>query len=71
MKWLIFTMPLLLSACVVGRDYTSPEMPIPQKWSENVATQKTSQEWWKSFNDEALNSLMNEALGANLNIKQA
>lgn len=40
MKWLIFTMPLLLSACVVGRDYTSPEMPIPQKWSENVATQK-------------------------------
>ncbi len=71
MKWLIFTMPLLLSACVVGRDYTSPEMPIPQKWSENVATQKTSQEWWKSFNDEALNSLMNEAIGANLNLKQA
>jgi outer membrane protein, multidrug efflux system len=71
MKWLIFTMPLLLSSCVVGRDYTSPEMPIPQKWSENVATQKTSQEWWKSFNDEALNSLMNEAIGANLNLKQA
>ncbi|MEN9596791.1 MAG: hypothetical protein RL236_1225 [Pseudomonadota bacterium] len=71
MKWLIFTMPLLLSSCVVGRDYTSPEVPIPQKWSENVATQKTSQEWWKSFNDEALNSLMNEAIGANLNLKQA
>ena len=46
MKKLIFVLPLILNACVVGRDYQSPEMPIAQKWSENVASQKTSSEWW-------------------------
>ena len=71
MKRLIFTVPLLLNACVVGRDYQPPEMPIPQKWSENVATQKTSEEWWKSFNDKTLNGLMVEATAANLNLKLA
>jgi NodT family efflux transporter outer membrane factor (OMF) lipoprotein len=71
MKKLIFALPLILNACVVGRDYQPPEMPIPQKWSENVAVQKTSSEWWKSFNDVTLNGLINEAIGANLNLKQA
>ena len=71
MKRLVFTVPLLLNACVVGRDYQPPEMPIPQKWSENVATQKTSEEWWKSFNDKTLDVLMVEATAANLNLKLA
>lgn len=71
MKKLIFVLPLILNACVVGRDYQPPEMPIPQKWSEDVTTQKTSTEWWKSFNDTTLNGLISEATNANLNLKQA
>jgi NodT family efflux transporter outer membrane factor (OMF) lipoprotein len=71
MKRLIFTLPLVLSACVVGRDYQSPEMPVPSKWSENVAAQKTSDKWWQTFNDATLNGLMTEAIAANLNLKQA
>lgn len=71
MKKLIFALPLVLTACVVGRDYQPPKMPIPEKWSENVATQKNSSEWWKSFNDATLNGLIIEATAANLNLKQA
>jgi NodT family efflux transporter outer membrane factor (OMF) lipoprotein len=71
MKKLIFILPLVLNACVVGRDYTAPEIAIPQKWSEEVATQKATSEWWKSFNDETLNGLIVEATTANLNLKQA
>ena len=71
MKKLIFVLPLVLTACVVGRDYTPPEMPIPQKWSEDLAIKKSSAEWWKSFNDTTLNGLIVEAMSANLNLKQA
>ncbi len=71
MKRLLFTLPLILNSCVVGRDYLSPEMPLPQKWSEEVATQQKSEEWWKTFNDETLNGLVVEATDANLNLKQA
>ncbi|MDD5215413.1 MAG: efflux transporter outer membrane subunit [Methylococcales bacterium] len=71
MKRLSFCLLLILNSCVVGRDYQPPEMPIPQKWSEEVATQKTSGEWWKQFNDATLNELITEAKTANLNLKQA
>lgn len=71
MKRFIFTFPLVLTACVVGRDYFSPEIPIPQKWSEEISTQKISAEWWKTFNDTTLNGLIAEATAANLNLKQA
>ena len=71
MKKLIFVLPLVLTACVVGRDYTPPEMPIPQKWSEDLAIKKSSAEWWKSFNDTTLNGLIVEAMSTNLNLKQA
>ncbi len=71
MKRLIFTLPLVLSACVVGRDYQSPEISVPTTWSENVAVQKTPDKWWESFNDTILNGLMLEATAANLNLKHA
>lgn len=70
MKKLIFALPLILNACVVGRDYQPPKMPIPEKWSENVTIQ-TPQDWWKSFNDTELNSLIDEATTANLDLKKA
>jgi NodT family efflux transporter outer membrane factor (OMF) lipoprotein len=71
MKRLSFCLLLILNSCVVGRDYQPPEMPIPQKWSENVAVTNTSGEWWKQFNDATLNELITEATTANLNLKQA
>ena len=71
MKRLFFTLPIILTACVVGRDYSTPEMPMPQKWSEEIATKQTSDNWWKSFNDTTLNGLIAEATLANLNLKQA
>ena len=71
MKRFIFTLPLALAACVVGRDYQPPEISVPTKWSENIAAQKTSDKWWQSFNDATLNGLIDEAITANLNLKQA
>ncbi|MEI7840014.1 MAG: efflux transporter outer membrane subunit [Methylococcaceae bacterium] len=71
MKRFILTLPLVLAACVVGRDYQPPEIAVPAKWSENIAAQKTSDKWWQSFNDATLNGLIDEAIAANLNLKQA
>ncbi len=70
-RFFVISLPLFLVSCVVGRDYQTPEIPLPTKWSESVAAQKTSDQWWKTFNDPVLNQLVNEAISANLNLKQA
>lgn len=71
MKRSILTLPLLLTACVVGRDYQAPDVPVPQKWSEVISQQKSTKQWWKNFNDATLNGLIEEGTAANLNLKQA
>ena len=70
-RFFVISLPLFLASCVVGRDYQTPEIPLPAKWSESVTEQKTSDQWWKTFNDPVLNQLINEAIAANLNLKQA
>ena len=51
MKRFIFVLPLMLDACVVGRDYETPKMSVPEKWSEETAVQKNTGQWWEIFND--------------------
>lgn len=70
-RFFVISLPFFLASCVVGRDYQTPEISLPIKWSENVATQKAPEQWWKTFNDPVLNQLISEAIAANLNLKQA
>ncbi len=67
---------LLLPACfAVGPDYQPPKIPVPQRWDEisphaNGLPGQTDA-WWKTFNDPILNSLINDAIASNLDLKLA
>jgi NodT family efflux transporter outer membrane factor (OMF) lipoprotein len=71
-----------MSGCLVGPDFKKPQQPMPQAWlpptsqpttSQSVATNQPPQiaTWWTNFNDPQLNSLITQAIDANLSIKEA
>ena len=71
---------LSFSACaMVGPDYKTPAIKMPDKWqansSEKVSQGKTDKthlvNWWKTFNDPMLTDLINRAVSGNLSVKQA
>ena len=83
---ILLTLTLLVSGCTVGPDYKPPIVPVPKQWSETPKdTHKPvpskddrgspqaapADQWWKSFNDPVLNRLINDAIAANLDLKQA
>jgi len=70
------------SGCLVGPNYHPPQVQVPTKW-DGVSTAPTSGtsatvpeavgfvEWWQNFKDPVLDSLINQAVQANLNLRQA
>jgi NodT family efflux transporter outer membrane factor (OMF) lipoprotein len=65
-----------LAGCAVGPDYHPPKARAPANWSEaqlrgitNSAVQIV--EWWKTFNDPELNSLVDRAVAANNDLRIA
>jgi NodT family efflux transporter outer membrane factor (OMF) lipoprotein len=66
----------LATGCAVGPDYHPPQAPAPANWSEaqrGGATNRTVQivEWWKTFNDPELNSLIDRAVATNHDLRIA
>ena len=66
----------LVAGCSVGPDYHPPKLNTPANWSEaqlggatNAAVQVV--EWWKTFNDPELNSLIQRAVAANHDLRVA
>ncbi len=73
---------LALAACTVGPDYVTPSPSVPGDWAEKgtgldaAGSRVTSQaaavaEWWKTFQDEGLTSLVERAAQSNLDLKLA
>ncbi len=68
---------IMLAGCSsVGPDYVSPNLKVPEKWSEeNMENFKlensSSEQWWKLFNDPMLDGLIKEASDSNLDLKVA
>ncbi len=67
---------LILSACVVGPKYEQPAVPVNTDWSIKAETQGVSKtepaaEWWKEFNDPALDQLIEMAYHQNLSLQLA
>lgn len=65
-----------LSGCLLGPDYKRPKLTVPEKWSSDLAggpTQAPAQlaQWWKSFNDPTLDSLMSRAMESNFDLRSA
>ena len=73
---LLASFTLLAAGCAVGPDYKAPAANTPAQWSEPLAGGETAQTasvatWWKNFNDPELNSLVERAVAANLDLKIA
>jgi len=76
MKRLAIIGLVLAAGCAVGPDYHPPKTKAPTNWSEaqlggatNSAVQTV--EWWKTFNDPELNSLIERAVAANYDLRIA
>ncbi len=80
--WRILSLFTLLEAgCAVGPKYHVPNVQVPPEWtgvaaSSGNASMTTSgaasvAEWWKSFQDPELDSLIDQSLQSNLGLQQA
>jgi hypothetical protein len=61
---------LALSGCLVGPDYTPPEVKVPEKWrlpdsALLVPGETDIRTWWEVFQDPMLTSLVNDAAASN------
>lgn len=72
---IVLTSILLVSGgCTVGPNFEKPEVKLNENWSQNadvrVAVQsEVDNQWWKSFNDPALNQLIQMAYQQNLSLQ--
>ncbi|MBI1853255.1 MAG: efflux transporter outer membrane subunit [Planctomycetes bacterium] len=67
---------LLLAGCAVGPNYTQPEVATPVAFAEAPAAAVSSEppdlsRWWSVFGDAELDSLVERALSANLDLRIA
>ena len=66
---------LLLTACAVGPNYQRPRADVPPQWTAPATTgtqpgvEPSEDEWWKSFHDAELESLIERAAKANYDLK--
>jgi outer membrane protein, multidrug efflux system len=78
---LICALSLITSSCAVGPDYKKPEINLPDKFhsadllsedKSNLQSEgSTIDNWWDTFNDPILSSLIAKASSSNLTILQA
>ncbi|MGA2332961.1 MAG: efflux transporter outer membrane subunit [Syntrophales bacterium] len=73
---------LMVSGCMVGPDYRTPQLAVPGEWvgvektptaHQSVATAQPADltQWWRQFNDPLLTSLVEEAIKTNLDLQIA
>jgi outer membrane protein, multidrug efflux system len=67
----ILLMVGLLSGCAVGPDYKRPDLPVPgsYRYEAKDAADTANTEWWRQFEDTVLDTLIDEALANNKNVK--
>jgi multidrug efflux system outer membrane protein len=76
----------LLGGCKVGPNYAPPQTAVPPAWGElpqqsaaataKIASTPTGEsaslsDWWTTFDDEKLNSLIERSVGMNLDLRLA
>jgi len=69
----ILALVVMLSGCMVGPDFRSPQIAVPDSWAGTNATAAPvgMSTWWQTFNDPKLTALVQEALASNLDVKLA
>ena len=71
--FMVLIIAAFVASCTVGPDYIRPNVDVPAAYRfEDKETRDTANtEWWKQFNDPALDALIIEALSNNKNIRIA
>lgn len=67
---------MFAAGCAVGPNYHPPETKAPAQWSEAMAGGETNStiaaaDWWKTFRDSELDSLIQRAVQSNLDLRIA
>jgi outer membrane protein, multidrug efflux system len=76
-SWTSFVIStLLLAGCAVGPNYKRPQVAVPRQWTVAAARGTSAkpiekEEWWSSFQDAELSSLIERAAKQNLDLKLA
>src|SRR5258708_22000177 len=76
-SWTSFVIStLLLAGCAVGPNYKRPQVAVPRQWTVaaarlTAATPIEKYDWWSSFQDSQLNSLVERSAKQNLDLKLA
>src|SRR5215470_12997970 len=66
---------LFLAACAVGPNYRRPQASVPPQWTAPATggtqpgVEPSGDQWWKSFNDRELESLITRAAETNYDVK--
>lgn len=61
---------LLIAGCTAQKESIEPPLEIPQTFSES-GQQITPDKWWRSFNDDQLNTIIDSAMQDNFNLLTA
>src|SRR6267378_1235367 len=76
-SWTSFVIStLLLAGCAVGPNYKRPQVAVPTQWTVaaargTAATPIEKDDWWSSFQDPELNSLVERSAKQNLDLQLA
>ncbi|MDR2678229.1 MAG: efflux transporter outer membrane subunit [Zoogloeaceae bacterium] len=66
---------LFAAGCAVGPDYVRPENPLPESYASEAvpaeAAAPVNPRWWTLFQDETLNTLVEQGLAANYDLSAA
>lgn len=71
--FVVLATALTLGACTVGPDYVRPEIDAPEKfrYQAGEAEALVNTQWWRQFNDPALDRLIDTALANNRDVRIA
>jgi multidrug efflux system outer membrane protein len=58
----------LLAACSVAPKYERPAVELPQAWKESAPRYAEDGRWWRIYNDDPLNTLVEEGLKGNADL---
>ena len=73
-RWFAQTgLAAMLAGCMVGPDYTTPDLSTPAAWTEASTPGGVSADakWWEAFQDEILSTLVQDSTAQNLDVAQA
>jgi multidrug efflux system outer membrane protein len=70
-KSLILLLVMAVTGCVTLPEMKQLQADLPASWQEGKPQETVAADWWKAYNDPALDALMAEALAHNRDLKLA